>query len=60
MCVLQQFSIYWLLIFKIVYINKKVSMFFLFLIELAHQQPSIMSWKVEVVNKRPEGCGDGI
>jgi hypothetical protein len=26
MCVLQQFSIYWLLIFKIVHINIKVSM----------------------------------
>jgi hypothetical protein len=24
MCVLQQFSIYWLLIFKIIHINKKV------------------------------------
>jgi hypothetical protein len=30
MCVLQQFSIYWLLIFKIVYINKKVSVLFIF------------------------------
>ena len=27
---------------------------FLFKIELAHQQPYIMSWKVEVVDGRPE------
>jgi hypothetical protein len=30
MGVLQQFSIYWLLIFKIIHINKKVSMFSIF------------------------------
>jgi hypothetical protein len=26
--------------------------------ELAHQQPSIMSWKVEVVDGRPKGRDD--
>jgi hypothetical protein len=33
---------------------------FLFLIELAHQQPSIMSWKVKIVNERPEDRDDGM
>ena len=59
MCVLQQFSIYWLLIFKIVHVNKKWACF-LFKIELAHQQPYIMSWKVEIVDGRPESHDDGM
>jgi hypothetical protein len=33
---------------------------FLFLIELAHQQPYIMSWKIEVVDGRPEGRDDNM
>jgi hypothetical protein len=31
---------------------------FLFLIKLAHQQPFIMSWKVEVIDWRLEDRGD--
>jgi hypothetical protein len=41
--------------------NSSLFIGFLFLIELAHQQPSIMSWKVEVVDGIPEGhCSDGM
>jgi hypothetical protein len=61
MFVLQQFSIDWLLSFKIVHVNKKkVNMLSIFNWadgRNQYQQSSVISWEVEVVDRRPDTRG---
>jgi hypothetical protein len=46
--------------FKIIHVNKISEQAFFFLIEVTHQQPSIISWKVEVIDRRLEGRRDNV
>jgi hypothetical protein len=60
MFMLQQFSIYYLLIFKFVHV-KKVSMSFIFNWDDGrnqYQQPFLTSWKIGVIDGTPYGHGD--